>query len=51
MKFVLARILKNYRLRPAPGDNNLSDLETVKDQFTSNSGILKLQFEIRTSTS
>ncbi|PNP46211.1 hypothetical protein TGAMA5MH_02246 [Trichoderma gamsii] len=50
MKFVLARILKNYRFRPAPGDNSLSALETVKDQFTSNPGILKLQFEIRTST-
>ncbi|GFP56517.1 cytochrome P450 monooxygenase nodW [Trichoderma asperellum] len=28
MKFVLARILKNYRFRAAPGDNNLSALET-----------------------
>lgn len=50
MKFVLARILKNYRFRPAPGDDSLSALETVRDQFTSNPGILKLQFEIRTST-
>lgn len=50
MKFVLARILKNYRFRAAPGDNNLSALETVRDQFTSNPGTLKLQFEIRTST-
>jgi cytochrome P450 len=51
MKFVLARILKNYRFRAAPGDDSLSALETVRDQFTSNPGTLKLQFEIRPSTS
>ncbi|KAM0254291.1 hypothetical protein ACHAQJ_006931 [Trichoderma viride] len=50
MKFVLARVLKNYRFRAAPGDLSLSALESVRDQFTSNPGILKLQFEIRVST-
>ncbi|EHK18385.1 uncharacterized protein TRIVIDRAFT_47618 [Trichoderma virens Gv29-8] len=47
MKYVLARILKNYRFRAAPGEDSLSALETVRDQFTSNPGILKLQFEKR----
>ncbi|KAJ4859774.1 cytochrome p450 domain-containing protein [Trichoderma breve] len=50
MKYVLARILKNYRFRAAPGDDSLSALETVKDQFTSNPGTLKLQFERRHAT-
>ncbi|KAL6831928.1 cytochrome P450 [Trichoderma camerunense] len=50
MKYVLARILKNYRFRAAPGEDSLSALETVKDQFTSNPGTLKLQFERRHAT-
>lgn len=50
MKYVLARILKNYRFHAAPGDDSLSALETVKDQFTSNPGTLRLQFERRPAT-
>ncbi|KAL7944152.1 cytochrome P450 [Trichoderma barbatum] len=50
MKYVLARILKNYRFRAAPGDISLSALENVRDQFTSNPGVLKLQFEKRNIT-
>ncbi|KAL7930099.1 cytochrome P450 [Trichoderma chlorosporum] len=50
MKYVLARILKNYRFRAAPGDDSLSAMINVTDQFTSNPGILKLQFEKRHAT-
>lgn len=47
MKFVLARILKKYRFRGAAGERSLSALDDVRDQFTSNPGMLNLQFEMR----
>ncbi|KAL6861927.1 cytochrome P450 [Trichoderma novae-zelandiae] len=47
MKFVLARVLKSYRFRAGPGEDSLSALDNIKDQFTSNPGSLRLQFERR----
>ncbi|KAK5992326.1 Tryprostatin B 6-hydroxylase [Cladobotryum mycophilum] len=47
MRYVTARLLKKYRFRAAPGDQSLSAMETVTDQFISNPGALDLCFELR----
>ncbi|OLN85286.1 Tryprostatin B 6-hydroxylase 2 [Colletotrichum chlorophyti] len=47
MRFVVARLLKKYRIRLAPGETGKRVFEEVKDQFTSNPGPLSLCFELR----
>lgn len=47
MKFVIARIVKKYHFRLAPGDDGLRLSKGMRDQFTTNPGPLELCFELR----
>ncbi|KAF6811049.1 cytochrome p450 [Colletotrichum sojae] len=47
MRFVVARLVKKYRFRLAPGETGTRVFDEIRDQFTSNPGPLSLCFELR----
>ncbi|KXH40889.1 cytochrome P450 [Colletotrichum simmondsii] len=47
MRFVVARLVKKYHFRLAPGETGNRVFDDVRDQFTSNPGPLSLCFELR----
>lgn len=47
MKFVMARLIKKYRFRLAPGETGSRMFDEMVDQFTANPGNLSLRFEMR----
>ncbi|KAK2053246.1 cytochrome P450 [Colletotrichum caudatum] len=47
MRFVVARLVKKYHIRLAPGETGNRVFEEIRDQFTSNPGPLSLCFELR----
>lgn len=49
MRYVVARLVKNYRFRLPHGDDGSSTLRDMTDRFASNPGALSLCFERRDS--
>ncbi|GKT57817.1 cytochrome P450 [Colletotrichum tofieldiae] len=47
MRFVVAKLVKKYHFRLAPGETGNRVFDDIKDQFTSNPGPLSLCFELR----
>ncbi|KAI1505902.1 cytochrome P450 [Biscogniauxia marginata] len=47
MRYVLAKLVKKYRFRLAPGDNGKLAYDEMIDQFTTKAGSLSLCFELR----
>ncbi|KAF9876190.1 cytochrome p450 [Colletotrichum karsti] len=47
MRFVVARLVKKYHIRLAPGETGTRVFDEIRDQFTSNPGPLSLCFELR----
>lgn len=49
MRCLIARIVKKFTFRLAPGETGNRVLEDMKDQFVPNPGPLSLCFELRAS--
>lgn len=49
MRCLVARVVKKFNFRLAPGETGNRVLEDMKDQFVPNSGPLSLCFELRLS--
>ncbi|KAK5993999.1 Cytochrome P450 monooxygenase FCK2 [Cladobotryum mycophilum] len=47
LRLVVARLIKKYRFRYAPGEDGSGMWRDMKDQFVQNPGELKLRFELR----
>ena len=47
MRLVVARLVKKYRVRFVPGEDNEHVIRDWKDQFSSRPGVLRLEFRLR----